>query len=856
MNRLISKIGVVFAGFAMAVAVGIAINTNSVSRVHATTETISFDLSDNKINNLASGSGYKSGDFTYGGVDYNVTNLYSNTGQYKVNSSMGSNFSFHNTSIIPGYITKVMISTTSTTLADKFKISWGTTSAPSLPSSGTSSTAGTNEIHWTTSSSNQYRFFYIGIASGGSGTNKLTTVTIEYEPNPMKLGTPTGVEYNNSTQKVTWNAVAHASSYSFSSNNGESYNSVGANAFFDVSGLANGTTYYAKIKAVGDGTFYSDSDAASLTFTKNVAPTYTGVNLSKGELTGTYLDLAYIDCNAVVTGTNNPSQVVTWYVTETNVYGTTTSISGKASINSSGRVTFNDNCTVYVWALAADELTHNETGLAVTATGLVGKSGSVHNPYSVTEAIAAINFSGDVNGVYATGIVCGYFNGGYSTTAKITSGKVSFFISVDGAAGDDSSRIEAYNCYKGPESAAYANLDEVPEIGDEITVYGNLIKYNSIYEFAANCYVYNHESNWEFVSIELETAVDYDNNYYQGTSFVPDGLTVNYTESNPIINQERTTDVTAKAEFNADLTTAGNSKSLTATYSGHTSNAISYNVIGMPELGVKFGNAEGSVQINAENFTDVGSGWTVTTVKSSDTISFNQNPTFTQIGTAAKPASSITFSKTIDSVVTIKYCYIKLGGFGGTTGTIAIKVDDTTIGTGALRETYDVVAVSNSYGRGGKVAGKTTLTIEITGVDKGVKAYGIYYSAKSDTEMLNEFVADYMHMSHTTNDGSCKTEGWYTAAKEEYSRLHSEQKSLFNSDANYADAKARLIAWAAANGETFDPAAGTFNKNSRIVLPNYISSNITSTAIVVVISAIIGIVAIGGVIVLRRRKEK
>ena len=100
--------------------------------------------------------------------------------------------------------------------------------------------------------------------------------------------------------------------------------------------------------------------------------TYTGVTIAqKSALTGTYKGDAYYECQATVSGTGNYSTAVTWSITNSTTYGSGTSIANKASIDTDGKITFLDNCTVYVWATAADGSTHNTNGFAVTASGLI-----------------------------------------------------------------------------------------------------------------------------------------------------------------------------------------------------------------------------------------------------------------------------------------------------------------------------------------------------------------------------------------------------------------------------------------------------------------------------------------------------
>lgn len=122
-----------------------------------------------------------------------------------------------------------------------------------------------------------------------------------------------------------------------------------------------------------------------------------------------------------------------------------------------------------------------------------------------------------------------------------------------------------------------------------------------------------------------------------------------------------------------------------------------------------------------------GNAWTITTV---GTTSFTQQPTYSQVGSGEKPATSITFTTTLPSKSTIKDFSAKFGGFKGTAGTISLKVDDTKVGSGSLNGTKDVTVNNTSTQLGQK------LTITITGIAKGVKCYNIsvtYQEASTPT---------------------------------------------------------------------------------------------------------------------------
>lgn len=118
---------------------------------------------------------------------------------------------------------------------------------------------------------------------------------------------------------------------------------------------------------------------------------------------------------------------------------------------------------------------------------------------------------------------------------------------------------------------------------------------------------------------------------------------------------------------------------------------------------------------------NLGNSWTITTV---GTTSFtNDNGlTYSQIGSSKKPATSITFKATLPSSVTVNSVEAKFGGFGSTAGTISIKVGDTEVGTGSLNASNDVTVNSTTSAEG------NAITISITDIAKGVKAYYITYT--------------------------------------------------------------------------------------------------------------------------------
>ncbi|MGN0233862.1 MAG: chitobiase/beta-hexosaminidase C-terminal domain-containing protein [Bacteroidaceae bacterium] len=151
---------------------------------------------------------------------------------------------------------------------------------------------------------------------------------------------------------------------------------------------------------------------------------------------------------------------------------------------------------------------------------------------------------------------------------------------------------------------------------------------------------------------------------------------------------------------------------------------------------IVFGSAEGSVKINAENVTaddNLGNTWTINTVISE--VSFTQQPTYSQVGSSKKPATSITFTMSLPEKKMITAFSAKFGGFSGTAGNISMKLDDTEVATGALSTTNDVMVESNPNIEG------STFTITVTDIAKGVKVYNISYSYSEDGEVKETALA-------------------------------------------------------------------------------------------------------------------
>lgn len=105
------------------------------------------------------------------------------------------------------------------------------------------------------------------------------------------------------------------------------------------------------------------------------------------------------------------------------------------------------------------------------------KPGSENAPYTVAQARAAIDAGTGVTGVYATGIVSEIV-----TAYNSQYGNISYNISADGTTSAD--QLQAYRG-KSYNGESFTSADDI-KVGDVVVVYGNLIKHESTYEFAAN----------------------------------------------------------------------------------------------------------------------------------------------------------------------------------------------------------------------------------------------------------------------------------------------------------------------------------------------------------------------------------
>ena len=145
---------------------------------------------------------------------------------------------------------------------------------------------------------------------------------------------------------------------------------------------------------------------------------------------------------------------------------------------------------------------------------------------------------------------------------------------------------------------------------------------------------------------------------------------------------------------------------------------------------------------------------------------------------------------------------------------------------------------------------QTTITADTT-------FYASYY--RSDDNILEEFQGIQLHFdvdaideNNNTDTGACVTSGYYVAAKEVYNAFSYSLKTKFNTNGNYAKGRARLEAWARANGEKIDTS--TYE-----IVPLY-AQPVTKllnqdNATVLIVSVIAMITITGMALILLKRKR-
>lgn len=233
----------------------------------------------------------------------------------------------------------------------------------------------------------------ISFANTSSKAIYVKTITVNPEGtivDPVKLVmsdiTCTNSGENENTLSFSWAAVENATGYQVSEDGGTTYGSTQTSLTYTLTGLSAGTTYSIKVKAIGDGSNYVDSDAKTGTgATKSsqsgddVYSLYSG-NLTEGDYVIVYdngamkssVTSSRLDYSEVTITSNSitgPAEDLVWHIAQSGdnwtiynakvaKYAASTGAKNKAQLLESGT----DNKSL--WTVTVSEGTYDFVNVA------------------------------------------------------------------------------------------------------------------------------------------------------------------------------------------------------------------------------------------------------------------------------------------------------------------------------------------------------------------------------------------------------------------------------------------------------------------------------------------------------------
>lgn len=277
--------------------------------------------------------------------------------------------------------------------------------------------------------------------------NSITkTVSIIQAAEPVQLVMSAITTTPSATQIVfNWSAVDNATGYQISINGGTSYSATQAATSYTWTGLTTFTEHTIKVKAIGDGVYYLDSDPASktqrtslvpptdITWTQNTnTASWTDNNTAAGTYGDDYKYQYTIDDGANYTDVAAPGTSVTLVISETKVIKVKTVYISDNKLNSVPSTGV--NCTI------GD--THYYTKVSTITSGgkylIVGHGSSkVMIPSTGSGRKSSANVTISTNKIESTAVIDGYAvtitkNGtSYDITFKV--GSTTYYLNYGGS---------------------------------------------------------------------------------------------------------------------------------------------------------------------------------------------------------------------------------------------------------------------------------------------------------------------------------------------------------------------------------------------------------------------------------------
>lgn len=381
---------------------------------------------------------------------------------------------------IMGYRLVKVVGTLNDTGSPSTKAQISITNGTDVVSGGTAQTWNTKgaDYTYTLTETEENTIYYLSVSS--TANCQMIKLVLSYEPATPKTALETPANLAVSAAKVvSWDAVSGAASYELT---------IGKDVFtsetnsYDATAVVDDYYDVAVVAIPSDKENYKNSAAATLGGAKFGTPTLATPTLKEGVVDGASIS-------------------VNWTVDERATAGYNCELLkgevkvGESQIVNAGTVTFTglDAETAYVVKVnavavegtkayaASPVATLEVTTKAATATA---NDGSLERPYTAAEAIAAIDANTGLTGKYVKGIVkaAPSFNATYSSlTYDIESG------------------AKTLNIYSGKDlgKVGFVGAEDL-KAGDEVVVFGNLKKYNKVYELDKNNYL---------ISINGETQI-------------------------------------------------------------------------------------------------------------------------------------------------------------------------------------------------------------------------------------------------------------------------------------------------------------------------------------------------------------
>lgn len=408
--------------------------------------------------------------------------------------------------------------------------------------------------------------------------------------------TSTNSNYNiyieTSTDGSNWTA---AETYAMSSFNNGSYSTK--TKTFDGT-----TAYYVRFHCYNT-TAVRYVDDVSITYTTGGTPTCATPTFSP--VAGTYTAAQSVTISTTTEG-------ATIYYTTDGTDPTTDSNVYSSAINV--------GTTTTIKAIAVKEGNNNSSIASATYTILpVIHAGTEADPYTVADARNAIDANTGVDDVYTTGIISQVDS--YNSTYN----SITYWISDDGTT---TNQLKVYSG-KGLNNTNFSSIDDV-EVGAAVVVFGDLLKYQSVYEINYDNYLTSYTPPVPVPSITATPNPLAVPNYVVGTA-EPEYETLTVNGSNLTANISLVLNNQSNFELSTDLTNWTSSLTLTQNEGSVTNAEVAIRM----KAGLAKGNYAGTVTLTSTDAEDV-------VVNLSGTVT-GQTYTIEQYSSPATAHGTITF---------------------------------------------------------------------------------------------------------------------------------------------------------------------------------------------------------------------